>query len=68
MFHECWLNATYPGWVDRIVTRCDEDGRVWVESPDFPGCFASGDTEIEAWDHFLEAAILWHAETKPAGR
>lgn len=44
----------------------EEDGAWWVESPDYPGCFASGASFEECKETWLEALELWRTE-EPMG-
>ena len=43
------------------LVRKDEDTDFWVDVPDIPGCFSSGETEDEALASFQDA-IEFHLE------
>ena len=36
----------------------EEDGSLWAEVVELPGCFASGDTLDELWEALQEAVAL----------
>jgi predicted RNase H-like HicB family nuclease len=40
-----------------------EDGSLWAEVPDVPGCFASGDTQDELLESLTEALSLCLGES-----
>ena len=41
-----------------VIFNKDENGTIWVEVPDLPGCFSSGDTIDEAKKNVVEAIEL----------
>lgn len=38
-----------------------EDGSMWADNPDLPGCYATGDTFRELADAWEEAVALWES-------
>jgi predicted RNase H-like HicB family nuclease len=41
-----------------VIFDVAEDGTVWVQVPDLPGCYSSGDTIEEAKKNVVEAIEL----------
>lgn len=42
----------------------DDDGSLWAEVAELPGCFASGDTLPELWDNLQEAVGLYLSDSE----
>lgn len=49
----------------QVIVHEAEDGSLWAESPQLPGCFAAGDTEEELRACLLEAIELWLEDAEP---
>jgi predicted RNase H-like HicB family nuclease len=44
----------------------DEDGVLWGQVVELPGCFATGETLDELTEALGEAIVLYQADTQPA--
>lgn len=54
--------------VEYIVrTHEEDDGSIWAEVLDLPGCFASGRTLDELWEALQEAISLYLMDDPEAG-
>lgn len=42
-----------------VTTHEEEDGSLWAEVDELPGCFASGDDFDELWENLAEAVGLY---------
>jgi predicted RNase H-like HicB family nuclease len=51
-----------------VIFNKDENGTIWVEVPDLPGCFSSGDTIDEAKKNVVEAIELHIEGLREEGR
>lgn len=46
----------------------EDDGSLWAEVLDLPGCFASGGTLDELWEGLEESISLYLADNPEAGK
>lgn len=61
---EYYLNLPY----SIVLTPGDDEEEGWLaEIPDLPGCFAAGDTQIEALMELAEIQRLWIAHCLQEG-
>lgn len=51
-----------------VHVHTEDDGSLWAEVVDLPGCFASGDTLDELWEALQEAVSLYLTDDPEAGR
>lgn len=51
-----------------VHVHTEDDGSLWAEVVDLPGCFASGDTLDELWEALQEAVSLYLTDDPEVGR